>query len=427
VGSLLGDADVWDDTPARPRPLRRGLAGLAAGLIVGLAVGWAVAPRPVPSAPVVPLPAARPPPQADQGTAVVDQAILAGPMLATGLGKLQEVQPNGVSARIISQGFAPVGVLPARAGSPLFALGGDAVVLIDRAGTVSQLTPSGFRARGMAWAGSKLFACGRRPLLPDQRQVVDAAGGDPTRHAPALLLGVKGGRPTEVELACPVASSADGNVVAGAGGAQVAYRSTTRGTAVLAGRAGGPLRTLLSRAQLEAATGPGASVGAIAVSADGELVAVAAGAAGGRWAMLLVPVHPAGGRRPAADGLPAGSRRIAVAPGYEAAWLGFTGKGTELRLAMVAVDRRGGLGEPALANRAGSGYVLGYDPANQVAAVILAGPPLERADGFAFSADGQVFAVSSRRGWTLLRTAQPSERTTLPIEGTLLAWPGTSP
>jgi hypothetical protein len=178
VGSLLGDADVWDDTPARPRPLRRGLAGLAAGLIVGLAVGWAVAPRPIPSAPVVPLPAARPPPQADQGTAVVDQAILAGPMLATGLGKLQEVQPNGVSARIISQGFAPVGVLPGRAGSPLVALGGDAVVLIDRAGTVSQLTPSGFRARGMAWAGSKLLACGRRPRPP--------VGG--WRSGPALVL-----------------------------------------------------------------------------------------------------------------------------------------------------------------------------------------------------------------------------------------------
>jgi hypothetical protein len=427
VGSLLGDADVWDDTPARPRPLRRGLAGLAAGLIVGLAVGWAVAPRPVPSAPEVPLPAARPPPRADQGTAVVDQAILAGPMLATGLGKLQEVQPNGVSARIISQGFAPVGVLPARAGSPLVALGGDAVVLIDRAGTVSQLTPSGFRARGMAWAGSKVLACGRRPLPSDQFLPADAQGEGQTRNAPALLLGMKGGRPTEVELACPVASSAGGAVVAGAGGAQVRYRSTTRGTAVLAGRAGGPLRTLLSRAQLEAATGPGASVGAIAVSADGELVAVAAGAAGGRWAMLLVPVHPAAGRRPAADGLPAGSRRIAVAPGYEAAWLGFTGKGTELRLAMVAVDRRGGLGEPALANRAGSGYVLGYDPAHQVAAAILAGPPLERADGFAFSADGQVFAVSARRGWTLLRTEQPSERATLPIEGTLVAWPGTSP
>jgi hypothetical protein len=427
VGSLLGDTDVWDDTPARPRPLQRGLAGLAAGLIVGLAVGWAVAPRPVPSAPVVPLPAARPAPQTDQGGAVIDQAILAGPMLATGLGKLQEVQPNGVSARIVSHGAAPVGVLPARRGAPLVALGGDAVMLIDRAGTVSQLSPSGFRARGMAWAGTNVLACGRHPLPPDQRQVVDAAGKDPTRNAPALLLGLKGARPTEVELACPVASSADGNVVAGAGGAQVRYRSTTRGTAVLAGRAGGPLRTLLSRAQLEAATGPGASVGAIAVSADGGLVAVAAGAAGGRWAMLLVPVHPAGARRPAADGLPAGSRRIAVAPGYEAAWLGFTGKGTELRLAMVAVDRRGGLGEPALANRAGSGYVLGYDPANQVAAVILAGPPLERADGFAFSADGQVFAVSARRGWTLLRTEQPSERATLPIEGTLVAWPGTSP
>jgi hypothetical protein len=417
--------EVWDDTPARARPVRRGLVGLCVGLVVGLAVGWAVAPRPVPSAPVVPLPAARPAPQGDQGGAVVDQAILAGPMLATGPGKLQEVQPNGISARVISPDTAPVALLPPRRGAPLVALGGDAVVLIDRAGTVSQLSPSAFRARGMAWAGSKVLACGRRPLPLDQGQVADATGQDQTRNAPALLLGVKGGAPTAVELACPVASSADGEVIAGAGGAQVPYRSTTRGSSVLAGRAGGPPRTLLSRAQLEAATGPGASVGAIAVSPDGELVAAAAGAAGGPWALLLLPAHPAGG--PAPRGLPPGSRRIALAPGYEAAWLGFTGGGGEARLAMVAVDRRGGLGGTALASRVGNGYVLGYDPASQVAAVILAGPPLERADGFAFSADGQVFAVSARRGWTLLRTAQPSERATLPIEGTLLAWPGTNP
>jgi hypothetical protein len=358
---------------------------------------------------------------------VVDQAILAGPMLATGLGKLQEVQPNGISARIISPGTAPVALLPARRGAPLVALGGDAVVLIDRAGTVSQLSPSDFRARGMAWAGSKVLACGRRPLPPDQVQSADAAGRDETSNAPALLLGMKGGPATEVELACPVASSAGGEVVAGAGGAQVPYRSTTRGTSVLAGRAGRPLPTLLSRAQLEAATGPGASVGAIAVSPDGELVAVAAGAAGGPWALLLLPVHPAGGQGPGPGGLPSGSRRIGVAPGYEAAWLGFTGSGAESRLAMVAVDRRGGLGGQALASRVGNGYVLGYDPASRVAAVILAGPPLERADGFAFSADGRVFAVSARRGWTLLRTDQPSERATLPIEGTLLAWPGTNP
>jgi hypothetical protein len=356
---------------------------------------------------------------------VVDQAILAGPMLATGPGKLQEVQPNGISARIISPGMAPVALLPSRRGAPLVALGGDAVVLIDQAGTVSQLSPSDFRARRMPSFGTTVLACGRRPLPPDQGEIADAAGQDQTRHAPALLLGVKGGAPTELELACPVASSADGEVIAGAGGAQVPYRGSTRGSSVLAGRAGGPLRTLLSRAQLEAATGPGASVGAIAVSPDGERVAVAAGAAGGPWALLLVPVHPAGG--PAPGGLPPGSRRIAVAPGYEAAWLGFTGGGGEARLAMVAVDRRGGLGGQALASRVGNGYVLGYDPASQVAAVILAGPPLERADGFAFSADGRVFAVSARRGWTLLRTDQPSERATLPIEGTLLAWPGTNP
>ena len=36
MGRLLGDPEVWDDSPARPRPAVRGLAGLAAGAVAGL-------------------------------------------------------------------------------------------------------------------------------------------------------------------------------------------------------------------------------------------------------------------------------------------------------------------------------------------------------------------------------------------------------
>jgi len=71
--------------------------------------------------------------------------------------------------------------------------------------------------------------------------------------------------------------------------------------------------------------------------------------------------------------------------------------------------------------------VLGWDQASDVAATILAGPAMERADGFAFSPDGQFLAVSSAAGWTMLRTADPSERESVPLTGTLLAWPGTTP
>jgi hypothetical protein len=412
VGTLLGDADVWDDTPARPRPLRRGLAALSAGLAVGLAVGWAVAPRPAPPAPVVSLPAPRSAtPAPAQGGPLVEQAMRAGPMLVAGPGRLEEVRPDGSGERVVGAGFPAVAVLPARGRSPLVALGGDAVVAIDRSGASRTLTPDGFRARGVAGRGGKVLACGRRPLPLDQRQAAIAAGRDETRSAPALLLGADGGKATEVAMACPVAWAAGSDVVAGAGGAQVPFQRTTRGTSVLAGRPGGPLATLLTRARLEQAAGAGASVGAVAVSPDGRLVAVAAGATGGPWALLLAPVR----------GGPV--RRVAVADGYEVAWLGF--EGGQGRLALVAVDRRGGLAEQSLATRAGGGYVLGYDPASHMAGVLLAGAALERADGFGFSPDGLVFAVSSPRGWTMISTTQPADRAVAPVGGTLLAWPGT--
>jgi hypothetical protein len=420
VGSLLGDADVWDDTPAPPRPLRRGVVAAAAGVALGLAVGWAVAPRPAPPAPVVSLPPVR---AADaegsvlpQGGELLEQAALAGPMVVAGPGRVDAVKPDGTGRQALSSSFVPAAVLPARGGAPVVALGGGAVTAIDRNGTTTPLTKGGFQAGGIAGRGGRVLACGRRPLPLDQRLAARAAGRDETAAAPAQLLPAKGGKGVAVGLGCPVSWAAGADVVAGAGGPQVPFRRTTRGGSVLVGRAGGPLRTLLDRGRLESATGPGASVGAVAVSPDGELVAVAAGVPGGRWALLLAPVG--GGA----------VRRIELVPGYEAAWLSWMGQNPqERRLAMAAVDRRGGLAEASLASRAGGGYVLGWDEQSGVAATILAGPAMERADGFAFSPDGQFLAVSSPGGWTLLRTAQPSERGALPVGGTLLAWPGAAP
>jgi hypothetical protein len=46
VGRLLGDPEVWDDGPSRPRVLLRGLVGLGAGLVAGGRVAFAVVPRP---------------------------------------------------------------------------------------------------------------------------------------------------------------------------------------------------------------------------------------------------------------------------------------------------------------------------------------------------------------------------------------------
>ena len=43
MGRLLGDPEVWDDSPSRPRPAVRGLAGLAAGAVAGLLLAFAAA------------------------------------------------------------------------------------------------------------------------------------------------------------------------------------------------------------------------------------------------------------------------------------------------------------------------------------------------------------------------------------------------
>ena len=85
MGRLLGDPEVWDDSPSRPRVLVRGLVGLAAGLAAGGLVAFAVVPRP----PAPPPEVAVPPPPAEGPRVLVEQQTLynvslsAGPLLVT--------------------------------------------------------------------------------------------------------------------------------------------------------------------------------------------------------------------------------------------------------------------------------------------------------------------------------------------------------
>ena len=82
MGRLLGDPEVWDDSPARPRPAARGLAGLAIGAVAGLLLAFAVVPRPDPPPPEVRLPPAAEAPRLRVEKQVLDSASLgSGPML----------------------------------------------------------------------------------------------------------------------------------------------------------------------------------------------------------------------------------------------------------------------------------------------------------------------------------------------------------
>ncbi len=207
-----------------------------------------------------------------QGGAVAEQATLAGPMVVGTLGRLEEVKPDGTGRQTLSAEFPPATVLPARAGAPLVALGGGAVVKIDRNGTVTSLTPGGFQAGGAARRGDDVLACGRRPLPPGERSAARAAGRDQTTAAPALLLPGTTGRATVLALGCPVSWAAAADVVAGAGGPQVAYRRTTRGASVLAGPHGGPLGLTVSLRAVTSFAVAVASAGAMYLRAAGESV-----------------------------------------------------------------------------------------------------------------------------------------------------------
>jgi hypothetical protein len=408
LGKLLGDPSVWDDTPARPRLLLRGLVGLVSGVVVGGLVAAAVTPRP---GPVPPPPAA--PSRRDTPTVPVDAVRLAnittsaGPMLMVRSGSLESTNPDGTDRRVVAQDVGPRAVVPGRDGSAVVQDHGD-VFRYARDGRRRRLTPSGFAAGGLAGGDRGLLACAERP-----------AAGAP---GPAWLLPA-GGRPRTVRVGCPVAWAAAADVVAGTGGpwergggpGEATAGATVRGTSVLAGPAGGPLRTLLDPAGLRAAAGPRAAVDGLALSPDGKLAAVAAGSPGGPWTVLVVPV--AGGPPPAA--------RIRLADGYEPAWLGWSNRQGTVTLAVAALDRRGGLAGATLDARRGDGYLLAWDAGTRATRVLLSGPPMVAADGFAWAADGETVGVSSAAsGLTLVLQVDQVHTTAGKAAGTLVAWPG---
>jgi len=104
VGRLLGDPEVWDDTPARPRPAARGLAGLAVGAVAGLLLAFAVVPRPDPRPPEVRLPPAAEAPKLRVENQILYSASLGGgPLLVTRSGRLEQVNADGTDRRVLAQ------------------------------------------------------------------------------------------------------------------------------------------------------------------------------------------------------------------------------------------------------------------------------------------------------------------------------------
>ena len=100
MGRLLGDPEVWDDSPARPRPAARGLAGLAIGAVAGLLLAFAVVPRPDPRPPEVRLPPAAEAPKLRVENQILYSASLGGgPLLVTRSGRLEQVNADGTDRR----------------------------------------------------------------------------------------------------------------------------------------------------------------------------------------------------------------------------------------------------------------------------------------------------------------------------------------
>ena len=100
MGRLLGDPEVWDDSPARPRPAVRGLAGLAIGAVAGLLLAFAVVPRPDPPPPEVRLPPAAEAPKLRVENQILYSASLGGgPLLVTRSGRLEPVNADGTDRR----------------------------------------------------------------------------------------------------------------------------------------------------------------------------------------------------------------------------------------------------------------------------------------------------------------------------------------
>jgi hypothetical protein len=403
VGRLLGDPEVWDDSPARPRPAVRGLAGLAAGAVAGLLLAFAVVPRPDPPPPEVRLP-----PSAEAPRLRVEKQLLysasigGGPMLVSRSGRLEQVNADGTERRVVAQNLRASAVVgPDRAGV-LAAVDSGVVTRVEANGTTRRLGPADFVAGGLAGAGRRLLAC------PDPAGQPADAG---------LLLDAVSGRASRVRLGCPVAWAAHGGVFAGTGGPWTRLEGFRRaaavpkGGSVLIGRPGTRPRVLLDTRRLRAAAGKGAVVDGLALSPDGKLAAVSAGRPGRPWLVLVVGVD---GRQLAS---------IPLAGGHRPAWLGWSDRQGSTTLAVAAVDRRGDLATAELAARQGTVYVLAWQPTDRSARVLTSGVPMVAADGFAWSSDGGSVAVSSPAGVLVVKQADVVYTTASPVTGTLLAWP----
>ena len=403
MGRLLGDPEVWDDSPARPRPAVRGLVGLATGAVAGLLLAFAVVPRPDPPPPQIRLPPAAEAPRLQVQRQVLYSAGLGGgPMLVSRSGRLEQVKVDGTERRVVAQNLRASAVVgPDRAGV-LVAMDSGVVTRVEANGTTRRLGGDGFVAGGLAGAGRRLLAC------PDPAgQPADAS----------LLLDAVSGRASPVRLGCPVAWAAGGGVFAGSGGPWTrlaGFRPATavaRGGSVLVGRPGRRPRVVLDARRLRAVAGRGAVVDGLALSPDGRLVAVSAGRPGRPWLVLVVRT---GGRQLAS---------IPLADGHRPAWMGWSDRQGSTTLAVAAVDRRGDLATAELAARQGTGYVLAWQPTDRSARVLTSGVPMVAADGFAWSSDGDSVAVSSPAGVLVVKQADVVYTTASPVTGTLLAWP----
>ena len=403
MGRLLGDPEVWDDSPSRPRPAVRGLVGLALGVVAGLLVAFAVVPRPDPP----PLEARLPPkaeaPQLRVEKQILDSATLdSGPMLVSRSGRLEQVKADGTDRRVIAQSTRASAVVgPDRAGT-LVALDSGVITRVEADGGTRRLGPDSFVAPGLAGAGRRLLAC------PDPAgRPVDAG----------LLLDAGSGRSRPVKLGCPVAWATHGGVFAGTGGpwnkvaGLLRSGAASRGGSVLVGRPGKRLRVLLDGRRLRAVAGKGAVVYGLALSPDGKLVAVSAGRPGRPWLVLVVGVD---GRQVA---------RIPLADGHRAAWIGWSDRQGATTLGVAAVDRRGELATANLAARQGGGYLLAWQPTDRSARVLTSGVSMVAADGFAWSSDGDSVAVSSPAGVLVIKQVDVVYTTASPVTGTLVAWP----
>jgi hypothetical protein len=403
VGRLLGDPEVWDDSPSRPRPALRGLVGLAIGAVAGLLLALAVVPRPGPAPPEVRLPRAAEAPKLRVERQVLESASLGnGPLLLSRSGRLEQVNADGTDRRVIAQSVVASAVVgPDRAGV-LVALDSGVVTRVEANGTGHRLGPDGFVADGLAGAGRRLLACPDPAEQPVER---------------GLLLDAVSGRARPVRLGCPVAWAAEGGLFAGTGGPWTKVEGFARGQAaprggsVLVGRPGRRPRVLLDASRLRAAAGGRAVVDGLAVSPDGKLVAVSAGRPGRSWQVLVVGTD---GRRVAS---------IPLAAGHRPAWIGWSHRQGSTTLAVAAVDRRGDLATAELAARQGGGYLLTWQPTDGSARVLAAGVALIAADGFAWSPDGDSVALSSPAGVLVVKQADAVYTTASPVTGTLLGWP----